>query len=158
LAASPSGSGLTMRVPASHPLAQKAIAQLQAGPRDRRGDRAFALIAGEAQPKPKRKSKYGNKRIKRDGFWFDSIHEANRWSLLKLLEKAGAIAALERQKVFELGGDPPISYRADFSYREIETGEFVVEDAKSAATAKDKVYRLKKSLMKSIHNINIREV
>lgn len=147
-----------MRLPASHPMVKQAIAQLQAGPRDRRGERAFALITGEARPKPKRNSKYGNKRIQRDGFWFDSIHEANRWSFLKLLEKTGVIAALERQKVFELGGDPPISYRADFAYWDIETGEFVVEDAKSSATAKDKVYRLKKSLMKSIHNINIREV
>lgn len=146
-----------MRVPASHPLAQKAIAQLCAGPRDRRGDKAFALIAGVEKPE-KRKSKYGNERTEVDGVWFDSKHEAKRWILLKLLEKAGAIAGLERQKVFDLGGDPPITYRADFAYWEIETGEFVVEDAKSEATARDKVYRLKKSLMKAIHNIDIREV
>ena len=147
-----------MRVPASHPMAQKAIAQLQAGPRDRRGDRAFALIAGEAQPKPKRKSKYGNKRVKHGGIWFDSKHELNRWLQLKMLVRTGCIDLLARQVEYELGGDPPIIYRADFRYRDLATGEVVVEDAKSEATAKDKVYRLKKSLMKSIHNIEIREV
>lgn len=147
-----------MRVPASHPMAKRAIAQMMAKPRGKGGARAVARGAGLATPREKRASKYGNKRVRHDGEWFDSKHELKRWLFLKLLEKAGGIAGLERQKVFELGGDPPISYRADFAYWDVETGELVVEDAKSEATAKDKVYRLKKSLMKSIHSIEIREV
>lgn len=147
-----------MRVPAAHPLAKKAIAQLQAGARDRRGDRAFALISGEKAPAGKRKTKYGNKRTELDGIWFDSAHEAKRWGVLTLMQKAGAIAELQRQVVYDLGGQPPITYRADFRYRDLRTGDVVVEDAKSEATARDKVYRLKKSLMASIHNIDIREV
>ncbi|KQV66615.1 DUF1064 domain-containing protein [Caulobacter sp. Root343] len=147
-----------MRVPASHPLAQQALAQLRGGPKDRRGDRAFALIAGEKTPAPKRKNKYGAVRTKFDGIWFDSAHEARRWGVLKLMVRAGEIDQLERQVVFELGGDPLITYRADFRYRVIATGAVVVEDAKSEATAREKSYRLKKSLMASIHNIKIKEV
>lgn len=147
-----------MRVPASHPLAKQAIAQLQGGPRDKRGDRAFALIAGEKRPAPKRQSKYGNTRVKHDGLWFDSKHELKRWLHLKLLERASRIDQLERQVDYDLGGEPRIIYRADFRYREVATGEIVVEDAKCAATAAEKSYGLKKRLMRSIHNIKIREV
>lgn len=147
-----------MRVPASHPLVKQAIAQLQAGPRDKRGDRSFALIAGEARPTPKRKSKYGNKRVKFDGVWFDSQHELNRWLQLKMLVRGRKIDQLERQVDYALGGDPEIIYRADFRYRDLATGQVVVEDAKSEATAREKSYRLKKRLMRTVHNIEIREV
>lgn len=147
-----------MRVPASHPMAKKAIAQLMAKPRDKRGDRAFALVSGLATPREKRTSKYGNKREEFEGVWFDSRHELKRWKQLRLLVRARKIDQLERQVDYALGGDPPIKYRADFRYRDLATGEVVVEDAKSEATARDKLYRLKKSLMKSIHNIEIREV
>ena len=37
------------------------------------------------------KSKYGSRKVKKDGMTFDSIREYNRWRELKLLERAGKI-------------------------------------------------------------------
>ena len=59
--------------------------------------------------------KYGNKKITIDGIEFDSRKEAERYSELKLLERAGEIKDLELQKSFEL---------IPAYYEEIPTGEF----------------------------------
>lgn len=58
--------------------------------------------------------KYGNKKITIDGIEFDSRKEAERYSELKLLERAGEIKDLELQKSFEL---------IPAYYEEIPTGE-----------------------------------
>ena len=115
-------------------------------------------------------SKYGNRKVKRDGMVFDSVREANRWNELKLLEKAGEISDLERQVKFVLipkqyskkeitkTGKPKVaerevSYVADFVYKKGD--EVVVEDAKGFRTDE---YILKRKLMLYIHGIEIREV
>lgn len=41
----------------------------------------------------------------------------------------------------------PIYYKADFVYFDIEKGETVIEDVKSEATRKDKVYQIKRKMM-----------
>jgi len=51
---------------------------------------------------------------------------------------------------------PELRYFADFTY--IENGAFVVEDVKSAVTRKLQSYRNKKHLMKTVHDIDIKEV
>lgn len=109
--------------------------------------------------KPK-KAKYGNKKVEVDGEMFDSQKEAKRWGELKLLLKAGAIGMLQRQVVYELKvNDKRVcKYVADFVYLDSKTGETVVEDVKSSYTRKLPVYRLKKKLMKSLLNIEIKEV
>ena len=43
-------------------------------------------------------------------------------------------------------------------YFDNRSGKTVVEDVKSAITKKDKVYRLKKHLMKTVHDIDILEI
>lgn len=103
------------------------------------------------------RSKYGNQKVVLDGIKFDSQKEANRYVELRYRKLAGEIKYLELQVVFELEvkGEVIASYVADFVYE--EKGVMIVEDVKSPATRKNRVYRLKKKLMKSIHGIDIRE-
>ena len=120
------------------------------------------------------KSKYGNKKITIDGITFDSKKEANRWCELRLLERAGRIKNLERQKVFELiptqreilpekdkyGNhklgkviERPCKYVADFVY--IENSKTVVEDTKGYRTSD---YVMKRKLMLYRYGIKINEI
>lgn len=107
----------------------------------------------------KKKSKYGNKKTEVDGIKFDSKKEAKRYGELNVLLKAGEIGLLERQVVFELKiGDKTVcKYIADFVYTK-KTGERIVEDVKSEATRKLRLYLLKKKLMKELLGIEIKEV
>ena len=100
--------------------------------------------------------KYGNRKVKIDGYTFDSAKEGNRYMELKFLLAAGEIKDLEMQKPYELQPafrdangkmQRPIYYRADFVYTDVKTGETVIEDVKSEATRKDKVYNIKKKMM-----------
>ena len=101
-----------------------------------------------------------------DGFAFDSQKEARRYTELKLLVRVGQISVLELQKSFVLAesvkfnneprAKPAIRYVADFAY--MENGVMIVEDVKSKATKSLPVYRMKKHLMKSIHDIEIHEI
>ena len=117
-------------------------------------------------------SKYGNRKVKRDGMVFDSKREADRWNELKLLEKAGKISNLQRQVKYELiptqysdweytkNGKKKVvereaSYIADFVYHDNVLGTEVVEDAKGMRT---EAYIIKRKLMKYVHGIQIVEV
>jgi CxxC motif-containing protein len=103
------------------------------------------------------KSKYGNKKVVVDGIVFDSKREAVHYYRLKLMEKSGLITDLELQPEFEIipkiGKQRATKYRADFAY--IQGGEKKIVDVKGMKTV---VYRLKKKLMKHVHNIDIVEV
>ena len=111
----------------------------------------------------RRHSKFGNRRTVVDGISFDSQKEAVRYCELKLLEKAGEIHGLDRQVWFVLAPgvhikgasrkSPALRYRADFAYIE-KDGTAVVEDVKGY---RDAIYRIKRHLMKSVHNIDILE-
>lgn len=102
-------------------------------------------------------SKYRANKTTLDGIQFDSKREAQRYSELKLLERAGAIQDLERQVEFELipkqKGERAVKYIADFVYK--ENGEKVVEDVKGMKT---KDYIIKRKLMQYVHGIKIREI
>ncbi len=125
-----------------------------------------------------KKSKYGSRKIVRNGIKYDSLKEYRRYCELLLIEKSGAITDLQRQVPFELipaqyetyerygkkgqrlkDGkrciEKSVVYCADFTYK--ENGKLVVEDTKSEAT-KTKDYILKRKMMLYFHGIRIREV
>lgn len=109
--------------------------------------------------------RYRNIKCEVDGLKFDSKHEAARYRQLRLMERTGSISELRMQVAFILVRSvvingrkkPAIRYVADFVYLD-EHGQQVVEDAKSAITKTDTVYRMKLHLMKAFHDIEIREV
>lgn len=109
-------------------------------------------------------SKYHAKKTAVDGITFDSRKEANRWTELRLMEKAGMIKNLERQKRYELTPtqrDPETGkvierasyYVADFVYED-EDGNTVIEDSKGMRTD---VYILKRKIMLARYGIRIKE-
>ena len=109
-------------------------------------------------PKTRRsRPKYGNKKTVVDGIKFDSKWESQRYLYLKSLEKAGRVKNLELQPKFiiSVNGQKICTYIADFKYdKEDKDGvwEHVIEDAKGVETPE---FKLKKKLMKAVHNINI---
>ncbi|MCP6105310.1 DUF1064 domain-containing protein, partial [Klebsiella pneumoniae] len=88
-----------------------------------------------------------------DGITFDSKKEAERYKLLKSMQDDGLINDLECQpkfilipsQYFETIGrrERGVDYVAYFRYKD-NLGQIIVEDVKSAITAKDKVYRIKR--------------
>lgn len=123
--------------------------------------------------------KYGNKKVTIDGHIFDSRKEANYYLYLKSLEKTGAISNLRLQVPYEIVPaiyetqtvhlktkdktvekcvQKAVHYLADFVYTVTETGREEVVDVKSAATREDKVYVLKKKMMRAFNGISIVEV
>ena len=107
-------------------------------------------------------SKYGSRKVTRDGMTFDSQKEYRRFCELRLLERAGKVKDLQRQVKFELipsqriGGkvvERACNYIADFVYT--ENGKKVVEDTKGFKTTD---YIIKRKLMLWVHGIRIIEI
>ena len=110
-------------------------------------------------------SKHKNNKVYSNGVKVaDSKREHTRYIELQALERAGKISDLKSQVVFELVPSvvldgrkkPPIRYKADATY--IKDGKLVVEDAKSPHLRLNPVYRMKKHLLKHVHNLDIMEV
>lgn len=118
------------------------------------GERGQGAGARASEEHGKR-TKYGNRRTEANGRVFDSRHEAEAAEALEWRLKAGEIAAVIYQQPFALPGG--VKYVADFVVLK-KDGTYAVMDAKSEATARDKVYRLKKRQMAEIHGIEILEV
>jgi hypothetical protein len=117
-------------------------------------------------------NKYRNKKVTRNGITYDSVKEANRHAVLKMLERSGKISDLQRQVKFVLipaqyepdtigpkGGvkrgkllERECSYIADFTYH--EDGNLVVEDSKGYKTPE---YKIKKKLLLWTKGIHIKE-
>lgn len=95
-------------------------------------------------------NKYHNKKTVVDNIKFDSKLEADRYSELKLLERAGEIFDLKLQPRFLLQPNfkyknktyRKIEYVADFEY--ICNGQVVVEDSKGFKTD---VFKIKEKLL-----------
>lgn len=104
----------------------------------------------------KRKSKYNNKRTTVNGMTFDSKHEAQVYQELMLRKNAGELRCVLRQAAFDLPGG--IKYIADFVTIAPDMSVEGIYDAKSEATKKDKVYIIKKKLMKEAWGLDIKEV
>lgn len=120
-------------------------------------------------------SKYHAKKVSIQGEVFDSKKEARRFLELQMLEKAGQISGLQRQKKFVLvpaqyepettgprGGkikgkllEREVAYYADFVYFDEEEKDFVIEDTKGVRT---KDYIIKRKLMLWLNGYQIREV
>jgi len=113
-----------------------------------------------------KRPKYRNEKTVIDGITFDSKREAQRYKVLSGWQTMGVIDGLRHQVPFELAPGvkfesearkkPALRYVADFAYR--MDGRLVVEDVKSAATAKAAAYRIKRHLMLSVHGIEVKEV
>ena len=97
-----------------------------------------------------RRNKYNARKVNRDGYVFDSQREANRYSELRVLERAGEIGALEvhpryiLQEAFDDAWGThyrPIHYVGDFVYW--ENGDHIVEDVKGVET---QVFKIKRKL------------
>lgn len=102
-----------------------------------------------------RAKKYGNEPVEHAGKRFDSKHEARVYEGLRLAGLAGEHVGLARQVCFFLPGG--VRYYADFVTLHAD-GSYRVIDAKSAATRKNPVYRLKKRQMKACLGLDIEEV
>ena len=101
-------------------------------------------------------TKYRAIRTMVDGIYFDSKREANRYSELKMMEKAGIINSLKLQPEFKcmVNGKKVCTYKADFEYLMVDDigpqgqiGYYIVEDVKGFKTP---VYRLKKKLVEAL--------
>lgn len=105
-------------------------------------------------------NKYRNKPTIVDNQRFASKREAERYKHLKLLLQSGEISQLELQPVYPIIINEKFicKYLADFRYLVVATGEQTTEDVKSAVTAKNPVYRLKKKLVEALYDITIVEV
>lgn len=101
--------------------------------------------------------KFGNKKTDVGGIAFDSKREATRWSELLLLQRAGHISGLQRQKSYDItvNGMLICRYICDFWYIDTETDGAVIEDAKGIKTPE---YKLKKKLMLACYGIEVVEV
>lgn len=117
-------------------------------------------VGGRLILKAASKNKMGAIKTTLAGLTFDSRGEAERYLILRQMEKDGEISGLQRQVPFVLL--PPMviqgrryrqtTYVADFTY--YDNNQLVVEDFKGHKTAE---YKLKRKLMKHIHNIEVTE-
>jgi hypothetical protein len=100
--------------------------------------------------------KYGARACVIDNISFPSRKEGNRYTELKLLQRAGKISDLEWQIPYdiEVNGIHVCQYIADFRYWDVEKKRQVVEDAKGFKTD---VYRLKRKLVRACYGIDIIE-
>lgn len=107
--------------------------------------------------------KYRNVKVVVDGIEFDSKKEANRYSELKLLERANKIKNLQLQPKFLLQDSfkkngksyKAITYIADFAYYDNDLKKIVIEDTKGMKT---EVYKIKKKMFEYKYNIEIKEI
>lgn len=107
-------------------------------------------------------NKYSAQKVEIDGIVFHSKKEGARYQQLKMLERSGQISGLALQQPFELAPSvtikgrkkPPLKYIADFTYYNKDDLVQTVEDCKGF---RDTVYKIKRHLMKSVHNIDIWE-
>ena len=119
------------------------------------------------KPKAAKRNKFNAQKVEMDGMTFDSKKEHKRYIELKAMQQRGEIRDLQHHTKFELApktklegekrAKPALRYFADFTYYNTR-GEYIVEDVKSAATRKKDSYRNKKHLMKTVLNIDVREV
>lgn len=92
-----------------------------------------------------------------DGHRFDSLGEADRWSDLRQMERAGAIAELRRQVAYDLhaaGGAVIGRIVIDYAYR--ENGALVAEDFKGGKATMTALWRWKRKHFEEEYGRKIR--
>ncbi|MDX0548552.1 DUF1064 domain-containing protein [Sinorhizobium medicae] len=101
-----------------------------------------------------RPSKYRNKKTTVDGVKFDSKREAEFYSSLKQLERAGQVYEVELQKPYALtvNGQLVCTYKADFAFYDAIQKRNRVVDIKGVATSD---FNIKRKLMRAIYGIDV---
>lgn len=112
--------------------------------------------------------KYNNVITYIDGIKFDSIKESERYLELLILLRCKKITNLKCHVPFELvqkellAGETRVKsamkYICDFYYYDVEKKKMIIEDVKSPSTKKNRIYRNKKHLMKSLLGLDIIEI
>jgi uncharacterized protein DUF1064 len=105
-------------------------------------------------------NKFNAKKVKVDGYWFDSGKEAHRYTELKMLLRSRIITDLEVHKSIELkvNGVKICDYEPDFVYKD-QSGREVIEDVKGYKKgAAYQIYRLKAKLMIACHGLRVVEL
>lgn len=115
------------------------------------------IIPLQRVPEEPKRRKYGNEPAYIDGKRFDSKHEAMVYKDLMMRVKAGELKCVIRQVRFDLAQTENLQYVADFVTIAPDMTVDVI-DAKSEATRKNKVYVIKKKLMREVWGLEIREV
>ena len=125
------------------------------------------ILKQSDKPKTAIRNKFNAQKVELNGMTFDSKKEHKRYIELKAMQQRGEIFGLEHHTKFELApkiklegekrAKPALRYFADFTYYN-DVGQYIVEDVKSEATRKKDSYRNKKHLMKTVLNIDVREV
>lgn len=110
---------------------------------------------------PKKRSKYGNRKVTVNGRSYDSLAEAKYCEDLLLREKAGEVGGVELQRPFSLiGPDGTLiaTYRADACFWDFTEDRFRVVDVKGGRATQTPAFRLKKKMMKSFLGLNVEVV
>lgn len=117
-------------------------------------------LAEQAAEVGKKRNKYGAIKVEDDGIKFDSKKEHRRYLELKAFEAAKAISDLEVHPSYplEVNGVRISVYTPDFRYRDIDTGNLVIEDVKGGNSTKTRAYVMRRKLMKAIYDIDVQEV
>lgn len=91
--------------------------------------------------------------------YFASTAEFLRWTHLRLGVLAGLFSHLQLQPEFpiDINGQHVCTYRADFSYTDLEKKKIIVEDVKGTTEEKylDPVFKLKRKLVKAVYGLDI---
>jgi len=97
-------------------------------------------------------TKYKNKKVELDGITFDSKREAQYYSQLLLLQKAGKVSDIECHPRYDINvnGRRIGFYKADFRFMDLEQSRQRVVDVKSKATV-TAVFRLKAKLVEALY-------
>lgn len=103
------------------------------------------------------KRKYRNEPVVIDGIRFDSKREGAYYAELKIREKAGEVASVERQKTFILQINNVLvgTYRADFVFYDNGQKRWRTVDVKGFET---KEFKRTKRLMRACHGIEVEVV
>ncbi len=114
------------------------------------------IAVTEVRWKLRRTSKYWAKKTQIDKIDFASLWEANRYTELRLLEKAGNISDISIQPKFSLQTSfmydwkkiQPIRYTADFKYKKLWDKKYTIEEFKGSEyqSTKDTSYVIRKKL------------
>jgi hypothetical protein len=113
----------------------------------------------------KRTGRVNHETVTINGIRFDSMAEADRYKILRVMEKTGKISDLECHPRWEIIPAQKIEghrsfqaahYTADFKY--FQDGKMIVEDVKSEYTRQAEDYKLRRKLMMLVHGIYVTEV
>ena len=113
----------------------------------------------------KKTGKVNHETVTINGIKFDSRAEADRYTVLRVMEKTGKIYGLECHPRWEIIPKQEVQghrnfqaahYTADFKY--YKDGQMIVEDVKSTYTREAEDYKLRRKLMLLVHGIYVTEV